>query len=134
MLLLRFGKDGIIGNLPDFFNPSIDWPCKNMLLTNSDGSGHLSYGIHKDLFADMKNAAGLNMLMGDSATKLRSFGAMSASENQASHPEIERAGRSLLPLYYPYPRYPSTTHTPIPLLPIPGGMARSLVQVPMHMF
>jgi hypothetical protein len=111
MLLLRFGKDGIIGNLPPFFDPLHDWPSQNMFLTSSDGSGHLSYGLHKEIFASMKNAAGLNLLMGDSATKLRSFGAMSASENQASHPEIERAGRCLLPLYYPCLCYPFTSHT-----------------------
>jgi hypothetical protein len=48
---------------------------------------------HVQLFAQMKTAAGLEGIMADTATKLRSFGAMNASDNQASHAEIERSGR-----------------------------------------
>ena len=41
----------------------------------------------------MKDAAGLNLLMDGCATKLRSFGAMHATQYAAPHREIERAGR-----------------------------------------
>jgi hypothetical protein len=93
MLLLRFGREGIIGELPNFFDPKVDWPKMNSLLTDATCEDLLSYRVHERLFNDMRKAAGLIHLMGDCATKLRSFGAMSASEHQASHAEIERAGR-----------------------------------------
>ena len=101
MLILRFGPGGIVGELPDFFDPRCDWPGELSFLTTIDATGSLPYtgGMrpynpgHKELFRDMKMAAGLVMEMGDCATKLRSFGAMNACENQASHPEIERMGR-----------------------------------------
>ena len=103
MLILRFGRGGLIGQLPDFFDPYLLWSCLNCLLTRPDGKGMMDYDHSKDfpevvnshvqLFAQMKTAAGLEGIMADTATKLRSFGAMNASDNQASHAEIERSGR-----------------------------------------
>ena len=43
MLILRFGRDGIIGKLPDFFNIYLDVWSHNALLTRSDGTGVLPY-------------------------------------------------------------------------------------------
>jgi hypothetical protein len=63
------------------------------LFTESDGHSPLSYNTHVSLFADMKAAAGLMMVMGSCATKLRSFGAMHASDYQAPHEDIEKMGR-----------------------------------------
>jgi hypothetical protein len=99
MLILRFGRDGIIGELPDFFNAYSDVWNNNALLTKSDGTGVLPYAGsmqepgHVELFADMKQAAGLLGIMSHTATKLRSFGAMHAHQKKASNPEIERTGR-----------------------------------------
>ena len=93
MLLLRFGKDGVIGRLPDVFNPADNWPAKNALFTGPGGAGLLSYNEHHRLFHEMKNAAGMHHLLNEQATKLRSFGAMQASENQAGKDWIEGAGR-----------------------------------------
>ena len=57
----------------------------------------MSYENHAKIFHEMKQAAGLTHIMDGLATKLRSFGAMAAADREASHPEIERAGRC-----YPY--------------------------------
>ena len=91
-LLLRYGRDGIQG-LPDFFDTDTNWTGETGMFCSHDGSGTLSYTDHLNLFADMKQASGLVHFM-DAMTKLRSFGAMNANENQASHEETERAGRS----------------------------------------
>ena len=93
MLLLRFGKEGMIGALPDFFDMYCNWTEENALFTRADGTGAMEYEEQRLIFQDMKTAAGLQNMMADSATKLRSFGAMHANEFQASHPEIERFGR-----------------------------------------
>jgi hypothetical protein len=93
MLMLRFGKGGVIGSLPDVFDIYCNWTDEHSFLTSEDGSIPISYEAHYLLFAEMKTASGLLHMMADSATKLRSFGAMAANERQASHPEIERAGR-----------------------------------------
>ena len=98
LLILRLGKDGIIGELPNFFDPLNNWPEEMSFLTGPNGHGILEYTTHKKLFEEMKNAAGLRHLMGDSATKLRSFGAMHADEQQASHPQLCRFGRRACPL------------------------------------
>lgn len=92
MFLLRFGKGGLLP-FPDMFNFSIDWPSQNHLMTNEEGTGPLSYDAHAMLFDQMKTAAGLEIALHGVSTKLRSFGAMHASDYQASHPEIERKGR-----------------------------------------
>ena len=99
MLLLRFGEGGMIGQLPDFFDAHCDWPNEQNLLTKHDCTGCLPYAGskrapgHKEIFDDMKQASGLIGAMSDCSTKLRSFGAMHASQLLASAPEIERAGR-----------------------------------------
>lgn len=93
MLLLRFGKHGIVGQLPSHFDIHCMWSTEESLFTNSNATAPMSYEEQARLFRDMKTASGLHLLMGDCATKLRSFGAMHANENQASHPEINRAGR-----------------------------------------
>ena len=93
MMILRYGSGGLIGTLPDFFDVHCCWTDEHSFLTDPNGQGQLTYDMHTKLFEDMKVAAGLVMLMGDSATKLRSFGAMCANEHQAHHDEIERAGR-----------------------------------------
>jgi len=99
MLILRFGRGGVLGELPSFFDEHNDWPNEHGFLTLDNGTGAMPYKGsqaepgHLQLFQDMKQAAGLTGIMHDSQTKLRSFGAMNASEFQASHPEIERAGR-----------------------------------------
>lgn len=93
MLLLRLGTGGICPGLPDFFDLHCNWTEEYAFLASLDGKSSVTYEEHNELFYQMKTAAGLQNLMGDSATKLRSFGAMHASEHQASHPEIERAGR-----------------------------------------
>ena len=90
-LLLRYGRGGI-DVLPNFFDGDDNWTGETNLFCSHDGTGLLSYTEHSALFADMKNASGLALFM-DTMTKLRSFGAMNASENQASHDEMERAGR-----------------------------------------
>ena len=65
MLILRFGAGGIVGKLPDFFDRYCDWPAENSFLTTGDGTGILPYQGsrskpgHVNLFADMKQAAGL---------------------------------------------------------------------------
>ena len=102
MLILRWGRGGVIGELPDFFDPMNDWPDENSLFTNEGGDGIMPYNGaydrqgHVQLFRDMKTAAGLEHLMNDCVTKLRSFGAMHAAEGQADHAEVERMGRSEL--------------------------------------
>ena len=93
MLILRFGNDGVIGELPDFFDVYCTWTEDCSLFTKVDGHGDLSYNDHYAIFKGMKEAAGLENVMNDTATKLRSFGAMHANEHQASNPEIKRAGR-----------------------------------------
>lgn len=92
MLLLRFGKDGLL-EMPDFFDAYNNWPAQHQFLTASDGRDCITYDFQKALFAGMKSAAGMTHLMEDSATKLRSWGAMAASEQQVPHAEIERMGR-----------------------------------------
>jgi hypothetical protein len=92
-LLLRFGTCGVLGKLPDFFDVNCNWPDEHHLFTESDGHSPLRYNTHVSLFADMKAAAGLMMVMGSCATKLRSFGAMHASDYQAPHEDIEKMGR-----------------------------------------
>jgi hypothetical protein len=103
MLILKFGrrpdgKLGYVSGLPDFFERKCNWPVEP-LFTEIDGVKQLRYTGsqscpgHYQLFAAMKRASGLEGLMGDCATKLRSFGAMWASDHQAPHPEIERFGR-----------------------------------------
>ena len=93
MLLLRFGRDGIIGELPHFFDTQSDWPADNSLFTGPAGYGLLSYEEHRLLFQHMKGASGMSHLLDETATKLRSYGAMQASENQAGKDWIEGAGR-----------------------------------------
>ena len=99
MLVLRYGRGGVIGQLPDFFDVWNDWPSRNSLFSKSDGEGVLPYTGsvsepgHVQLFSDMKQAAGLLGIMSHTATKLRSFGAMHAHQKHASNPEIERMGR-----------------------------------------
>ena len=90
-LLLRYGRDGITG-LPDFIDAENNWTGETHMFCRHDGTGMLSYNDHSALFTDMKQASGLENLM-DTRTKLQSFGAMQANENQASHEETERAGR-----------------------------------------
>ena len=93
-LLLRFGTGGPFEQgLPDFFDAYNDWPSQHQFLTGAHGNAHITYEDQSRLFADMKRAAGMMHLMEDSATKLRSWGAMAAAELQASHAEIEKHGR-----------------------------------------
>ena len=92
MLLLRFGKQGLM-DLPDFFDAYNNWPAEHQLLTANDGKHYMSYEEQKALFSQMKSAAGMMHLLEDSATKLRSWGAMAASQHQVSHQDIERHGR-----------------------------------------
>ena len=120
MLILRFGRGGVIGVLPDVFNQYNDWPSENSLITGPDGRGMMEYlgnsfAIgHVGLFEQMKIAAGLEGVMADTLTKLRSFGAMHASDHQASHPEIERSGRcpTATPPPLPQHRYPTAATPP----------------------
>lgn len=93
MLILRFGPEGIIGQLPDFFDHRCRWTEECGFLTLADGSGELDYTVHYTLFKAMKTACGMETLLADTATKLRSFGAMHANEHQASNAEIKRSGR-----------------------------------------
>lgn len=93
MLILRFGTDGIIGQLPSFFDRYCTWTEDCSFLTQADGTGVLSYNDHYVIFKGMKEAAGMLNILNDTATKLRSFGAMNANEKQASNAEIRRAGR-----------------------------------------
>jgi hypothetical protein len=74
MLILRFGRGGVIGELPDVFNPYNDWPSENSLITGPDGRGMMNYlgnsfaiyAIgHVGLFEQMKIAAGLEGVMAD---------------------------------------------------------------------
>ena len=127
MLILRYGRGGVIGQLPDFFDVWNDWPSRNSLFSKSDGEGVLPYTGsvsepgHIQLFSDMKQAAGLLGIMSHTATKLRSFGAMHAHQKHASNPEIERMGRCVSCRYpttataspLPHRRY-SSTPNPIP--------------------
>ena len=92
LMLLRFGKDGLIA-MPDFFDAYNDWPSEHQFLTDADGWNAITYKNQTQLFSEMKSAAGMMHLMDDSATKLRSWGAMAASEHQVSHAEVERHGR-----------------------------------------
>ena len=120
MLILRFGRDGVIGQLPDFFNFNDDWPSYHAFLTQSNGWGVLPYtGCvsepgHVQLFADMKQVAGLLGIMAHTATKMRSFGAMHAHARRASPPEIERMGRSAPPPRLPRRGYPAAATPPRP--------------------
>ena len=116
MLLLRYGVGGVVGELPDFFDGARDIWNENSMFTAEDGSGKLPYKAawgrqgHCELFADMKNAAGLGEAMHDVCTKLRSYGAMYAAEGQAPHSSIEATGRySNCHIFLPSisPRYPS---------------------------
>ena len=74
MLILRFGRGGVIGELPDVFNPYNDWPSENSLITGPDGRGMMDYlgnsfAIgHVGLFEQMKIAAGLEGVMADTLT------------------------------------------------------------------
>lgn len=100
MLLLRFGKGGVVSEgLPQLFDIHNDWPSTMSLFTAEDGTGMLPYHGsggrqgQSELFHDMRRAAGLEALLGNCITKLRSHGAMHAAEYQAPHAEIERMGR-----------------------------------------
>lgn len=93
MLILRFGRNGCIGELPNFFDMYCRWTEECGFLTQHDGQGMLSYTSHYDIFKGMKQAAGMENILADSATKLRSFGAMNANEHQATNAEIRRTGR-----------------------------------------
>jgi hypothetical protein len=99
VIILRYGTKGVLGQLPDFFDITNDWPNYSSLFTTEDGTGQLPYSAsgraqgQLQLFQDMKRAAGLTEILDDTATKLRSYGAMAALEGQAPSEEVERSGR-----------------------------------------
>eukprot|EP00966_Prymnesium_polylepis_P327266 7383149-Prymnesium_polylepis.1 len=43
MLILRFGRGGVLGSLPNFFDVHDDWPGRNSFLAKEDGTGALPY-------------------------------------------------------------------------------------------
>ena len=99
ILILRFAKQGLRGGLPPIFDVFDDCWEYSAFFTRKDGEGKLPYKSgrldpgHWDLFKDMKSAAGLVNIMDACATKLRSFGAMKASQKQADNMSVMQAGR-----------------------------------------
>ena len=98
--ILRFGRHGIVGKLPDLFNFDENWPEKHNLLTTKDGKRPMPYrgtvatGMgHVQLFEEMKIGAGLLGVLKDILTKLRSYAAMNAVLYNADFNEVERSGR-----------------------------------------